>query len=287
MLLEGVWVPVITPFHEGQLDAQSLRKLVDHLITQGVSGLVALGTTGECPTISAKEHLEIAKVVTTAAGGRVPVLVGAGGPDTRQVIELARQLEGLGVDGILSVCPYYNRPSQAGLQAHYEALAEATTLPIVLYNIPYRTGVNLENETIVALATHPNIIGLKDACGNLMQSMELLAEAPRDFSILTGEDSLFYVMLALGAQGGILASAHHATTQFIEVYNAFKANNHLTALGIWRTLTPVIKLLFSEPNPAPIKALLAARKLITSSELRLPLVPVTDALNQKLLNLVE
>jgi 4-hydroxy-tetrahydrodipicolinate synthase len=287
MLLEGVWVPVITPFHEGKLDVPSLENLVNHLIAQGVSGLVALGTTGECPAVSAKEHIEIATVVKTAARGRVPVLVGAGGPDTRQVVELARQLEELGIDGILSVCPYYNRPSQAGLLAHYETLAEATTLPIVLYNIPYRTGVNLENETILALATHPNIVGLKDSCGNLTQSMELLEEAPRNFSILTGEDPLFYVMLALGAQGGILASAHHATTQFVEVYNAFKKNNHLTALKTWRTLTPAIKLLFAEPNPAPVKALLAARQLITSAELRLPLVPITEVLNRKLMKLIE
>jgi 4-hydroxy-tetrahydrodipicolinate synthase len=152
---------------------------------------------------------------------------------------------------------------------------------------PIERGVNLENDTIVALAEHPNIVGLKDACGNLSQSIELLAAAPRHFSILTGEDALFYVMLVLGAQGGILASAHHATPEFVKVYEAVKANDHLAALRIWRPLTHVISLLFSEPNPAPIKALLAARKLITSAEVRLPLVPVTDALSRRLLDLIE
>ena len=171
-------MPLITPFRDGRVDTPSLQNLVERLIADGVSGLVALGTTGECPVVSRAEHLEIARVVKDAAKGRVPVLVGAGGPDTRQTIALVHELEGLGVDGILSVCPYYSRPNQAGILAHFQAIAAATSLPIVLYNIPYRTGVNMENETIRALAAHPNIVGLKDSCGNIQQSMGLLREPP-------------------------------------------------------------------------------------------------------------
>lgn len=282
VLLEGVWVPVVTPLLAGQVDARSLRNLVLHLIAQGVSGLVAMGTTGECPVMSTQEHFEVARVVKAAAAGRVPVLVGAGGPDTRQVIALAQELEALGVDGLLSVCPYYNRPSQAGLRAHFEALADATSLPIVLYNIPYRTGVNLENDTVRALAERSNIVGLKDSCGNLSQSMQLLANPPHAFSILTGEDALFYVMLTLGAQGGILAAAHHRTSQFIKVYDRVRSNDHKAARKLWGPLARAVGLLFSEPNPAPIKAMLAARKLIASAEVRLPLLPASAGLQQQL-----
>ncbi len=278
MQIAGVWVPLVTPFRQGRVDEASLRNLVEHLVAQGVAGLVALGTTGECPVVSPEEHLEIARVAKDAAAGRVPLLVGAGGPDPRKVIALAQALEELGVDGLLSVCPYYVRPSQAGIRAHFEALADATSLPIVLYNIPCRTGVNMENSTIRALAERRNIVGLKDACGNLSQSMDLLADPPRDFAILTGEDALFYVMLTLGAHGGFLASAHHATAQFVEVWRRVQANDHSAARVLWHPLARAISLLFAEPNPAPIKYLLFAHGLIASSEVRLPLVPVSEAL---------
>jgi 4-hydroxy-tetrahydrodipicolinate synthase len=287
VLLQGVWVPVVTPFRTGRVDEQSLRNLVEHLISQGIAGIVALGTTGECPVVSNQEHLEIARVVKEAAAGRVPVLVGAGGPDTHKVIALVQALEALGVDGLLSVCPYYNRPSQAGLRAHFEALADATSLPIVLYNVPYRTGVNLENDTIRAIAERKNIVGLKDCCGSLHQSMELLAAPPRDFAIFAGEDALFYVMGTLGAQGGFLAAAHHATAQFVEVWRRIQANDHVAARQLWRPLARAVALLFSEPNPAPIKALLFAQKLIASAEVRLPLLPASEALQRAIGELLD
>ncbi|HEY5961825.1 MAG TPA: 4-hydroxy-tetrahydrodipicolinate synthase [Polyangiaceae bacterium] len=274
----GVWVPLVTPFLEGRVDAASLRNLVEYLIAGGVAGLVALGTTGECPVVSLEEQLEIARIVTDVAAGRLPVFVGAGGPDTRKTIELAQALEGTGVDGLLSVCPYYNRPSQAGIRAHFEALADATELPIVLYNIPYRTGINLENDTIRVLAERRNIVGLKDSSGNLAQSMALLADPPSDFAILTGEDALFYVMLALGAQGGVLAAAHYSPARFVRIYEHVQANDHLAARKLWQTLAPMVSLLFNEPNPAPVKSLLFQRGLIASPELRLPLLPASEAL---------
>jgi 4-hydroxy-tetrahydrodipicolinate synthase len=282
MNLSGVWVPVITPFVEGRVDERSLRSLVERLIGDGVSGLVALGTTGECPAVSFEEHLEVARIVKDAAERRVPVLAGAGGPDTRHVVTLMRHLEELEIDGFLSVCPYYNRPNQAGLRAHFDALATATTLPIVLYNIPYRTGVNLENDTVRALAEHDNIIGIKDSCGNVAQSMELLQHRPRNFSVLTGEDALFFAMLALGADGGILAAAHYDTKAFVSVWQQMLRNNHVAARETWHTLTKMVALLFSEPNPAPLKQLLFAQGRIASPEVRLPLVRASDALRELL-----
>jgi 4-hydroxy-tetrahydrodipicolinate synthase len=278
--LSGVWVPVVTPFLDGEVDEFSLRKLVDHLVGQGVSGLVALGTTGECPVVSVEEHLQIARTVHEAAAGRVPVLVGAGGPDTRKVIDLVSRLEQLGVDGILSVCPYYSRPSQAGILAHFEALSDSTPLPIVLYNIPYRTGANIENATIRALAERSNIIGLKDCCANWAQSSALLSDPPRDFAVLTGEDAQFYLMLALGAAGGFIAAAHHATAQFVQIFERLRANDHLGARKLWRALSQAIALLFAEPNPAPLKYLLYRQGLLASPEVRLPLAPVSAELRQ-------
>jgi 4-hydroxy-tetrahydrodipicolinate synthase len=251
-----------------------------------VSGLVALGTTGECPTVSHQEHLEIARIVMSAAHGRVPVLVGAGGPDTHAVITLVQQLEKLGVDGVLSVCPYYSRPNQAGIRAHFAALADATSLPIVLYNIPHRTGVNMENETIRALAAHTNIVGIKDCCGNMQQSQELLLDPPAHFSILTGDDALFYVTLALGGQGGFLAAAHYATAQFVEIWRRLQANDHIAARAQWQPLRPAVSLLFAEPNPAPLKYLLHSQGLIASPEVRLPLLPASETLQRRLRELI-
>jgi len=282
MKLRGVWVPLITPFIEGRVDERSLRDLVERLVEDGVSGLIALGTTGECPVVSTEEHLEVTRIVTDAARQRLPVLVGAGGPDTRHVCSLIERLEGLGVDGILSVCPYYNRPNQAGLRAHFEAVARSTTLPIVLYNIPYRTGINLENDTVRALAEQDNIVGLKDSCGNLQQSMDLLQNPPHDFSILTGEDALFYVMLALGADGGILASAHYETRTFVAVWQKMTANDHVAARALWKSLLDMVTLLFSEPNPAPLKYLLYMQGLIQGAAVRLPLVTASENLQEKL-----
>lgn len=278
----GVWIPLVTPFFDGHFDAVSMRKLVEHLIAEGVSGLAALGTTGECPVVSPQEHREIAQVVVEAAAGRVPVLVGVGGADTHKVIELIQLLEPVGADGLLCVCPYYNRPNQKGILAHFQAVTDATALPVMLYNIPARTGVNMENDTIRAIAERRNVKGLKDCCGNLAQSMELLADPPEDFAILTGEDALFYPMLALGAHGGFVAAAHHATAQFVQIDERLRANDHRGAREQWRPLAQAVSLLFSEPNPAPIKYLLFKAGLIASAEVRLPLVSASAELRRQI-----
>jgi 4-hydroxy-tetrahydrodipicolinate synthase len=182
------------------------------------------------------------------------------------------------VQGILSVCPYYNRPSQEGMREHFTRIAESTDRPILIYNIPYRTGVNLTNETLLALAELPNIVGVKDSSGIIVQSLELLRLRPKGFSVLTGEDAYFYTMLAHGADGGILASSHVETGRFLAVHERMVANDHHGARAVWQGLETLVPLLFKEPNPMPIKHCLWRQGLIQSPECRLPLTRVSESL---------
>ena len=245
-----------------------------------------MGTTGECPVITDKEYEGILDATVAAVAGRVPVYAGLGGNHTDSVLTKVRSAEKYGIDGILSVCPYYNRPGQTGLYRHFMALSEATGLKIIIYNIPYRTGVNMANETLFRLAEQENIIGIKDACGDIRQSLDLLNEKPEGFAVLTGEDLLFFATLAHGGDGGILASAHLQTEAFVEIYRLMKSNDHAGALAAWRPLQQMIPLLFAEPNPGPVKFLLARMGRIASAELRLPLTPISSALERKLEPLV-
>ena len=182
----GVWLPAITPFEDGEIDYPSYERLVDHYVRAGVAGIIPLGTTGESPTIDEAESAALVERTVAVVAGRVPVVVGLGGNDTRKVVKAVKHLERQAVQGILSVCPYYSRPSQDGLREHFRRLAEATDLPILIYNIPYRTGVNLANDTLLALAELPGIAGVKDSSGNLAQSLELLRQRPEGFAVLTG-----------------------------------------------------------------------------------------------------
>lgn len=282
MQLCGVWLPIITPFTDDAIDYESLRKMIDYYIGRGISGLIPLGTTGESPTVTDSEYEEFIARTMEFVNGRVPVIAGAGGNCTKKTVELVRRLEKYRVDGILSVCPYYNRPDQNGIFQHFQKVAEATDLKIIIYNIPYRTGRNIENETIHKLAEIPNIVGVKDACGDFKQSMALLLNPPEDFAIFTGEDILFYPTLMLDGAGGILASAHLATRDFVDLYNLVQAGDRRGALTIWRRLTEFIPLLFAEPNPAPIKYCLKQMGLIRSEEVRLPLTPISSGLRVKL-----
>ncbi|HBF37287.1 MAG TPA: 4-hydroxy-tetrahydrodipicolinate synthase [Firmicutes bacterium] len=282
MKLNGVWIPLITPFHNDRIDYQSLQKLIDLYIGKGVSGLIPLATTGESPAIEDDEYEAVIEKTLEYSRGRVPVFVGLGGNYTKKVIKQLQRVEKYKVDGILSVTPYYNRPDQNGIYQHFLQMSEATALPIIIYNIPYRTGRNIENSTIYKLAVLHNIVGLKDSCGDLKQTTELLLHRPADFSILTGEDALFFTTLALGGDGGILASAHLATESFLDVYQLIQANNHHAAFEKWRNLADLIPLLFMEPNPAPIKYCLQQQGLIQSLETRLPLTEVSEELKVKL-----
>jgi len=282
MSIEGVWLPVVTPFVNGDVDYVSYRNLIDHYVATGISGILPLGTTGESPTIDDYEYERIIDKTVEYVNNRVPVYIGAGGNNTAHVVKIAATVEKYAVEGILSVCPYYNRPDQRGIYEHFLKISESTRLNIIIYNIPYRTGRNIENATMHKLAGLKNVVGVKDSCGDMRQTMELLLNPPPDFSILTGEDMHYYLTLALGGQGGILASAHLRTGEFVDMYTSVRRNDHKAALETWRGLAEVIPLLFAEPNPAPVKYWLKKAGLIASAETRLPLVRISDELERLL-----
>lgn len=282
MKVEGLWLPVITPFINNEIDFESYRRLIEHYLKKGISGIIPVGTTGESPAISDYELESLIDKTVEYTHNAVPVFVGVGSNYTDKAIKTIRLVEKYKVKGILSVSPYFNRPDQRGIYEHFLKMSESTDLDIVIYNIPYRTGRNIENSTIYKLAGLKNITGLKDACGDIKQTMELLLNPPDNFSILTGEDILFYLTLTLGGQGGILAASHLYTEDYIEIYHLVKSNNHVKALEIWKKLYPVIPLLFVEPNPAPIKYCLKNLGLIRSAETRLPIVAITGELEKQL-----
>ncbi len=280
--LNGVLLPVITPFSGDSIDYISYKRLIDFYIPKGISGLVPNGTTGECPTIDDYEFEELLEKTMEYNNGRVPVYFGLGGNNTRKLLSKLKIVEKYKADGILSVSPYYSRPDQNGIYSHFKAISESTDLNIIIYNIPYRTGRNIENETLFRLARLENIVGVKDSCGNINQTMQLIHEKPHGFSVLTGEDVLYYVNLALGGDGGILAAAHIDTEKYVDIFKLMQSNNHVDALKTWKLIESIIPLLFIEPNPAPLKYLLAKKGLISSSELRLPLTEISEGLKEKL-----
>lgn len=287
MKIEGIIIPLVTPFKDNRVDFVCYKKLIDYYIDQGVDGIIPLGTTGESPTIESFEYNEILLKTMEYNNGRTKVYVGLGGNNTSEVIKKLKIAEDNNVDGILSVSPYYSRPNQKGIYEHFKSISESTDRDILIYNIPYRTGVNIENDTIYKLAQLKNIVGIKDCSGNISQTSELLLNRPNDeFSILTGEDALFYTTLALGGDGGILASASLNTKSFIKVYNDMKSNDYKEALKIWREISKVIPLLFNEPNPTPLKYCLKNMGLIDSDEVRLPLTNIADELKYKLDNML-
>jgi len=286
MQVSGVWVPIITPFKDDKIDYESYKRLIDYYATKGISGIIPLGTTGESPTLSEYEFEEMIEKTEEINNKRLPVYIGVGGNYTKEVIKKVKIAEYHDIDGILSVCPYYNKPSQEGIYQHFKSIAEETPLNIIMYNIPYRTGVNMENETIYRLAEIKNIVGLKDCCGNIKQTTELLINPPKDFSVLTGEDLLFFLTLTMGGHGGIMASAHIETEKFVEVYNKVKNNDVAAALEVWKPLHRFIPLLFKEPNPAPIKYILKEMSLIDSPEVRLPLTQISAQLKDQIHNIL-
>lgn len=282
MSISGVWLPIITPFKDGELDLDSYTNLINHYIPLGISGIIPIGTTGETPVLSEKEAEKVIETTMEVTNKRVPVYAGIGGNYTQKVTQSIKTFEKYGIEGILSVCPYYNRPNQEGIFQHFKALSESTALNILIYNIPYRTGINLTNDSLLHLAEFKNIIGVKDSSGDIHQSLELLYQKPSHFSVLTGEDLMFYTTLVNGGDGGILASSHLETKQFVDLFQNTKANNHQAALKIWKALVPFIRLLFAEPNPAPLKYCLKLKGLIQSEEVRLPLVEISENLQKKL-----
>ena len=287
MEISGIWLPIITPFVDGEVDLVSYEKLLTHYLDRGVSGIFPLGTTGESPTIDDDEMESIVECTVGVVANRVPVFVGIGGNATAKVVKTMKRLERYAFPGIVSVCPYYNRPGQDGMREHFTRIAEATAKQILIYNIPYRTSVNLANETLLRLAELPNIVGVKDSSGNLAQSLELLRLRPKAFAVLTGDDPSLYTMLAHGGDGGILASSHVRTEQFVAVYERMRANDHQGARAIWSCLETMVPLLFKEANPMPIKYCVWREGLIASPECRLPLTRISSALAAELDRAIE
>src|SRR3954470_3348370 len=239
---QGVWLPLITPFRDDTIDAASLRRLVGHFARKPLDGLIVGGTTGEGLTLDEAEFEQLVEITAAAQrelGFNVPLYLGISGSDTRKLAKWLARTADWPLDGYLIACPYYTRPSQAGLLGHFAALSEATARPIMLYNIPYRTGVNLGNEAMLRLAERANIVGVKDCCCDTLQSVELLRKRPRGFAVLTGEDALFYGALMRGSDGGILASAHIQTEAFANVRRQVLAGDQLRAAAQWRQLADI------------------------------------------------
>ncbi len=273
---EGVYVPNVTPFKDGSVDAESLRRLVDHLVDGGATGLVPCGTTGESATLSHEEHIEVIRVTADQVARRVPVIAGIGTNDTNETISLLEQAEKIDLDGYLVVCPYYNRPGQEGIVAHFRAVSEVTDRPIIVYNIPMRTGRNMEVSTVVELSGIPNIVGIKDASGDINQAMSIIARTS-NFSVLSGEDHLLFPLCCLGGHGGIMASAHVLPGEFLELFEAARRGDLAEARRLHYHLLPLVRVMFKEPNPAPAKAAMKLMGVIESDELRLPLMSVSAA----------
>jgi 4-hydroxy-tetrahydrodipicolinate synthase len=272
-MFTGCGTAMVTPFRQsGSVDEPTLRKLIQRQIDAGIDFLVPCGTTGESPTLTHEEHLRIVEITLELAKGKVPVLAGAGGYNTAEVITMARELQTLGADGILSVTPYYNKPTQEGLYQHYKAIASATSLPIVLYSVQGRTGVNIEPATVKRLAEIENIIGLKEASGNISQMSTILNCVPDDFLILSGDDAIALPLIALGGRGVISVASNEIPAQMTELICLALKNDFSGARKLHRRYLPLMEINFVESNPIPVKAAMAEMKLL-APVWRLPLVP--------------
>lgn len=280
--LKGCGTALITPFQsDGKLDEKALESLVNWQIEEGIHFLVPCGTTGENPTMTHEEHLAVVDITTRTAAGRVPVIAGAGGNNTAKIIPLISELKQLGVDGILSVAPYYNKPTQEGLYRHYSSLAESTDLPIIVYNVPGRTGVNILPDTLMRLAEIPNIAGVKEASGDISQMGEICTRAPSGFRILSGDDSITLPLIALGGHGVISVASNEAPSMMASFAAACVEGRWEEARDWNRKLYPLMKVNFVESNPIPVKAALAMMGRV-EEVYRLPLAPISQGARGKL-----
>ena len=272
---KGCFTAIVTPFRNGRVDLEALRKIVRFQLENGVSGLVPCGSTGEAATLTPEEYLAVIKTVVAAAKGKIPVVPGVGTNATAKSVEMVKKVSALGVDGLLAIVPYYNKPTQEGMTAHFSALAAATRLPIILYNIPGRTGVNMLPATVLALRKKfSNIAGIKEASGNLDQVSEIINGADADFAVMSGDDSLTLPMLSVGARGVISVVSNVAPAEASRLCGLFLEGNPAAAARLHHKLFPLIKALFVETNPIPVKYAVSLLGLCLP-EPRLPLTPLT------------
>jgi 4-hydroxy-tetrahydrodipicolinate synthase len=277
----GVLTALVTPFRDGAVDERALTELVELQIAAGVDGVVPCGSTGEAATLSHAEHQRVVEVAVAAARGRVHVLAGTGSNNTVEAIQLTQHAKEAGADGALLISPYYNRPTQDGIFAHYAEIARRTSFPLVVYNIPGRTGSNVLPSTIARLAEVDQIVGVKESCGDLNQISHVIASVPDSFAVLAGDDWATLPMLALGGKGVISTIGNVAPGEVVDLVRAFRAGDIERARSVHYRLLPLIDALFCETNPIPVKAALAMRGLI-HEELRLPLLPISNGNRERL-----
>src|SRR6476620_600221 len=283
----GVGTALITPFRkDGSVDESAVKRLARRQIEGDVHFLVPCGTTGESPTLSDEEKLRVCELVVEESNGAVPVLAGCGGYDTREVIRAAGELERVGVDGFLSVTPYYNKPTQEGLFQHYKAFAESTPLPIVLYRLQGRTGINLNVDTVVRLSAIKNIVAIKEASGNVVQMMEIVGQAPEEFILLSGDDPLTVPIMAIGGRGVISVVSNEAPAETGQVVEMCERGDFSGARKLQQWLLPLIQVNFVESNPSPCKVAMAAMGL-SEETVRLPLVTPSSASRDKIIGVLQ
>lgn len=286
-MLQGSLVAIVTPMHQdGSLDLNALRALIDFHIEQGTDGIVIVGTTGESPTVNFDEHCLLIKTAVEQTAGRVPVIAGTGANSTTEAIELTSAAKRLGVDACLLVAPYYNKPSQEGLYQHFRAVAEAVDIPQILYNVPGRTGCDIVNDTVLRLVQLPNIVGIKDATGNIERGTDLLLRAPADFAVYSGDDATAMSLMLLGGRGVISVTANVAPKLMHEMCVAAMAGDAKTARSINAKLFALHQKLFVEANPIPVKWVLEQMRLIGAG-IRLPLTPLAAQHHETLRNAMQ
>ena len=271
-----VLTAMVTPFDEnGEIDFQATKNLINYLIANGTDGLVVSGTTGESPTLTEEEKVKLFKFTVDVVNGRVPVIAGTGSNNTKASIELTILAEDVGVDGIMLVAPYYNNPSQEGLYQHFKTISEVTSLPIILYNVPGRSVVNISAETVIRLSKIANIVSIKEASGDLDAMVEIITHTPEDFSLYSGDDGLTIPVLSIGGTGVISVASHVIGNEMQTMVEHFKSGNIQEAAKDHRRLLPIMKALFAAPNPSPVKAALNL-KGIPVGGVRLPMIPLND-----------
>ncbi|MGA7876937.1 MAG: 4-hydroxy-tetrahydrodipicolinate synthase [Desulfoferrobacter sp.] len=281
-MFQGAMVAIVTPFKNGQVDESGLRDLIEFQIANGTHGIVPCGTTGESATLSFKEHERVIEITVEQVNKRVPVVAGTGSNNTAEAVRLTKHAKDAGADGALMISPYYNKPTQEGLYRHFEKVAKDVDIPIILYNIPGRTAVNMEPGTIARLADIDNIVGVKEASGSMKQITDIIARCGGDFTVLSGEDFLTFPLLCVGGKGVISVSSNIVPRDMAELCNLFFAERYGEAQKLYYKLLPLCHALFYETNPAPVKAALAMMKKIESDEVRLPLAPMSEANRERL-----
>ena len=281
-MITGSIVALITPMHDdGSVDFESLRKLVDWHIAEGTSCIVAVGTSGESPTLPPDEHMAVVRACVEQAAGRIPIMAGAGANATAEAVELAKEAKAVGADCQLQVVPYYNKPTQEGLYQHFKAISEAADLPVVLYNVPGRTVADLQHDTVLRLAELPGIVGIKEATADIVRAQWLIKEAPKDFAIYSGDDLTAIALMLLGGHGNISVTANIAPKAMAQMCQAAIAGDAAAAAAIQLDLLPLHRNMFVEANPIPVKWA-AARMGLCGHRMRLPLTPLAPAFHAQL-----